>query len=273
MKRHDARTGRRETLAMVPAIAALISCGSPHRTPLENGAATASIAALGLTETARSETQGRISVDFDLRGDDPLVPDFASSLEPGCLAALDYQNRFEEKYIEGKLKLLGKIRKVNANGTVEGTSTTTKNPLSLTVTFGVRSQELNQDRDSETTGSGGAATVGGGSAGGGAGGVTVQAPSQTTVGEELYTGTLEFTAGISLSKPLGNQIQISNIPGDEVHLIREATNAFYRLPIFCKIMKECKGFGLPEKNHDTALYCGASFSFSGGSGGMPGGGR
>jgi hypothetical protein len=220
--------------------------------------------------------QLRVRVPFNLReGEAATNPGTVDpdGLEPLCIQAIVYQNKLEEAYILGKLELLAKIRKVNGNLATSQT-VTTRNPLSVTMTFNGRSVGLNTDRTSTTTGTGGSSTVGGGSAGGGVGGVTVQAPSSTVIDEGLFSGTMEFSAGIQLTKPLGNQVVINQIPADETHILQEATNAFYRTPIFCNIMKQCKGLGLYEENHKSAGYCGGgSFSFSSGPGnpGNPGG--
>jgi hypothetical protein len=218
----------------------------------------------------------RVSVPFNLKSDPLVSTGDSDGLEPLCIQALVYQNKLEEVYILGKLELLEKIRKMKGNLATSQT-VTTRSPLSVTMTFNGRSVGLNTDRKSTTTGSGGSSTVGGGSAGGGVGGVTVQAPSSTVIDEGLYSGTMEFNAGISLTKPLGNTVVINQIPADETHMVEEATNAWYRTPIFCNIMKQCKGLGLYEENHKSAGYCGGgSFSFSSGPGspgnpGNPGG--
>jgi hypothetical protein len=220
--------------------------------------------------------QLRVRVLFNLReGEAATNPGTVDpdGLEPLCIQAIVYQNKLEEAYILGKLELLAKIRKVNGNLATSQT-VTTRNPLSVTMTFNGRSVGLNTDRTSTTTGTGGSSTVGGGSAGGGVGGVTVQAPSSTVIDEGLFSGTMEFSAGIQLTKPLGNQVVINQIPADETHILQEATNAFYRTPIFCNIMKQCKGLGLYEENHKSAGYCGGgSFSFSSGPGNPGGPGR
>jgi hypothetical protein len=244
-----------------------------------NSGANDSLQAVTPQQAGKSGTaELRVTVPFNLKGDTKPGTGDPDGLEPLCIQAIVYQNRLEEAYILGKLELLAKIRKVNGNLATSQT-VTTKNPLSVTMTFNGRSVGLNTDRKSTTTGSGGSSTVGSGSTGSGSTGssvtgVTVQAPSSTVIDEGLFSGTMEFSAGIQLTKPLGNQVVINQIPADETHILQEATNAFYRTPIFCNIMKQCKGLGLYEENHKSAGYCGGgSFSFSSGPGNPGGPGR
>ena len=256
------------SLSALSALAALSACENSRGS---SGANDSLQAATGLQ--AGESKALRVSVAFNLKDATQLNTGDSEELEPLCIKAIVYQNKLEQVYILGKIELLEKIRKVKGNLATSQT-VTTRSPLSVTMTFNGRSVGLNTDRKSTTTGSGGSSTVGGGSASGGVGGVTVQAPSSTVIDEGLFSGTMEFSAGIQLTKPLGNTVVINEIPADETHIVQEATNAWYRTPIFCNIMKQCKGLGLYEENHKSAAYCGGgSFSFSTGPGNPGGPGR